>query len=112
MKPKEYIPLVDTSIFRLHGDLSQVDRTSATSKFRTAGSGILLATDVAARGLDFPDVDWIVQFDPPSDTKVWCVLVALRGCVVAWSCGCDLLVWLLCWVILVFVKPLGVGLYF
>ena len=30
--------------------------------------GVLLCTDVAARGLDIPKVDWIVQYDPPDNT--------------------------------------------
>ena len=38
-------------------------------QFCNATSGILLCTDVAARGLDIPAVDWIVQFDPPDDVK-------------------------------------------
>ena len=39
--------------------------------------GILLCTDVAARGLDIPDVDWIVQYDPPDDPKEYIHRMAL-----------------------------------
>ena len=34
----------------------------------------MLCTDVAARGLDIPEVDWIVQYDPPDDPKVFDLL--------------------------------------
>lgn len=54
----------------LQGRQKQQKRTSTFFEFCTAETGILLCTDVAARGLDIPEVDWIVQFDPPDDPKV------------------------------------------
>jgi superfamily II DNA/RNA helicase len=45
--------------------LLQAAREDTLSKFSTLPSGVLLCTDVAARGLDIPDVAWIVQYDPP-----------------------------------------------
>ena len=33
-------------------------------------SGVLMCTDVMARGIDFPAVDWVLQFDPPSSSKL------------------------------------------
>jgi len=49
----------------LHGQQKQNKRTSTFFEFCQAEKGILLTTDVAARGLDIPAVDWIIQYDPP-----------------------------------------------
>ena len=40
-----------------------------TEGYKAARQGTLLCTDVAARGLDIPAVDWIIQYDPPDDPK-------------------------------------------
>jgi superfamily II DNA/RNA helicase len=62
-------------LFALRGGkqgMEQSKRTSQLASFVEAqGGAILLATDVAARGIDVPDVDWIVQFDPPKDPSVF-----------------------------------------
>lgn len=47
--------------FFFQGKQKQTKRTTTFFQFCNAESGILLCTDVAARGLDIPDVDWIVQ---------------------------------------------------
>ena len=51
------------------GKQKQTRRTQTFFQFCNAKEAILLCTDVAARGLDIPEVDWIVQFDPPDDPK-------------------------------------------
>ena len=53
----------------IHGKQKQQKRTTTFFQFCKQDKGILLCTDVAARGLDIPAVDWIVQFDPPDDPK-------------------------------------------
>ncbi|GLT92924.1 hypothetical protein SLE2022_107340 [Rubroshorea leprosula] len=55
----------------LHGKLKQTVREKALALFTSLSSGILLCTDVAARGLDIPGVDCIVQYDPPQDPNVF-----------------------------------------
>jgi ATP-dependent RNA helicase DDX18/HAS1 len=57
------------SALAIHGDQAQQKRMDAFSAFRAQTAGVLLCTDVAARGLDIPAVEWIVQFDPPSSEK-------------------------------------------
>jgi ATP-dependent RNA helicase DDX55/SPB4 len=51
----------------LHGQMEARRRERAYQAFLEQPSGVLLATDVAARGIDVPDVHWIVQFDAPLD---------------------------------------------
>ena len=60
-------PLLTTPMWKLHGSLPQKQRTATYFEFCAASEGVLFCTDVAARGLDLPAVDWIVQYDPPED---------------------------------------------
>ncbi|KAG8226825.1 hypothetical protein J437_LFUL007102 [Ladona fulva] len=65
----ELLNYIDLPVTCIHGKQKQTKRTTAFFQFCNAESGILLCTDVAARGLDIPAVDWIVQYDPPDDPK-------------------------------------------
>ncbi|KAM7407890.1 hypothetical protein PAMA_003583 [Pampus argenteus] len=65
----ELLNYIDLPVMAIHGKQKQTKRTTTFFQFCNAESGILLCTDVAARGLDIPEVDWIVQYDPPDDPK-------------------------------------------
>ncbi|XP_071954727.1 uncharacterized protein [Antedon mediterranea] len=65
----ELLNYIDLPVMGIHGKQKQMKRTQTFFKFCNASEGILLCTDVAARGLDIPQVDWIVQYDPPDDPK-------------------------------------------
>mmetsp|Transcript_67923 Transcript_67923/g.146483 ORF Transcript_67923/g.146483 Transcript_67923/m.146483 type:complete len:81 (+) Transcript_67923:974-1216(+) len=54
---------VDNSV--LHGKIKQARRTQVLNNFRTKSEGTLICTDVAARGLDIPAVDFILQLEAP-----------------------------------------------
>ncbi|KAF8061614.1 P-loop containing nucleoside triphosphate hydrolase protein [Lyophyllum atratum] len=53
----------------LHGQLSQSQRLGALGKFKSGGRRVLVATDVASRGLDIPSVDIVINFDIPTHSK-------------------------------------------
>ena len=57
--------LLEHRVTSLHSVLSQHDRTANLAKFRASAARILVATDVASRGLDIPDVDLVVNYDVP-----------------------------------------------
>ena len=55
----------------LHGDLSQMQRDAVMQKFRVKNLQLLVATDVAARGLDVDDLTHIINYSLPDDTEVY-----------------------------------------
>ena len=58
-------------IYPLHGKMKQNERSKNLELFKNSKSGILLATDVAARGIDIPEIEWIIQFDAPQDPSMF-----------------------------------------
>lgn len=65
----EILPLFlgsNKQILALHGKMKKA-RNKILDKFRTSESAILLCTDVLARGVDIPEMDWVLQWDPPSN---------------------------------------------
>lgn len=55
----------------MHGDISQAMRERTIEAFKKNVLRVLIATDVASRGLDIPNVDLIVQFNPPKNTETY-----------------------------------------
>jgi len=84
--------LKDRKIFSIHGKKGQ-KRHKVFDAFKQTDEGLLLCTDVMARGVDIPDVDWVVQFDPPSNAEALYIDVdALQGQVTKakhWSFYCP-----------------------
>ena len=57
--------LLEHRVTSLHSKLTQYERTSNLARFRASAARILIATDVASRGLDIPEVDLIINYDVP-----------------------------------------------
>jgi superfamily II DNA/RNA helicase len=55
----------------LHGDMSQATRERSLAKFADSTLNVLVATDVAARGIDIDDVAAVVHYEPPMDVKTY-----------------------------------------
>jgi ATP-dependent RNA helicase DeaD len=63
----------------LHGDLRQQQRNNVMAKFRAATTNILVATDVAARGIDVEDVDAVFNYDIPLDEEYYVHRIGRTG---------------------------------
>ncbi|KAK9746639.1 DEAD/DEAH box helicase [Popillia japonica] len=57
-------------ILALHGKMKE-KRSKILERFRTSNEALLLCTDVMARGIDIPEVDWVIQWDPPSNASAF-----------------------------------------
>ncbi len=63
----------------LHGDLSQVQRDRVMQRFRTGQAELLVATDVAARGLDIEHVSHVINYDIPLDPEIYVHRIGRTG---------------------------------
>lgn len=63
----------------IHGDMSQAQRERVLGKFRANKVTLLVATDVAARGLDIPDVTHVINFDIPDDADAYVHRIGRTG---------------------------------
>lgn len=63
----------------LHGDLEQVDRDKMTTLFRNGSLRVLVATDVAARGLDIDTLELVINMDMPSSTEIYVHRIGRTG---------------------------------
>ena len=67
------------SVDCLHGDLSQKERNQIMQNFRDGKLAILVATDVAARGIDVSDVDAVINYDVPSENEHYTPRIGRTG---------------------------------
>lgn len=62
--------LPSMNFYNLHGKMKKKG-SKVLDTFRSARSGVLLCTDVMERGIDIPDVEWVIQFDPPTSVQAF-----------------------------------------
>ncbi|GGY47763.1 ATP-dependent RNA helicase [Bacterioplanes sanyensis] len=79
MEVAQYLQELRTSAVALHGDLEQKDRDRLLTRFKHHSVNFLVATDVAARGLDVDDLDTVINFDLPRDPEVYVHRIGRTG---------------------------------
>ena len=69
----------DVTAAAMHGDMSQGARERTLARFAAGKVSTLVATDVAARGLDLPNITHVINFDPPEDEKAYVHRIGRTG---------------------------------
>ncbi len=65
----EYLLLKGVEAVAIHGGKDQEERTRSVEQFRQKEKDVLVATDVASKGLDFPDIQHVINYDMPEDIE-------------------------------------------
>lgn len=76
---EHYLERENYPVSSIHGDRSQREREEALYNFRTGRTPILIATSVAARGLDIPNVKHVINFDLPNDIEEYVHRIGRTG---------------------------------
>ncbi|KRX08965.1 P-loop containing nucleoside triphosphate hydrolase [Pseudocohnilembus persalinus] len=76
---QEYLTIKGVEITSLHGKKSQEDRARAVSDFKSGKKDVLVATDLASKGLDFPNVKHVINFDMPSSIEAYVHRIGRTG---------------------------------
>lgn len=68
---KEKINENEELIYKIHSKVSQKKRNTEYKKFLKCKAGVLLTTDLSSRGIDIPNLDIVIQFDPPKNEEIF-----------------------------------------
>ncbi len=75
----EYLTKHNFSVQGLHGDMKQSQRTKVMESFKSGKIKILVATDVAARGIDVNNIDYVINYDIPQNTEYYVHRIGRTG---------------------------------
>lgn len=75
----EYLTKHSFSAQGLHGDMKQSQRTKVMNSFKSGKTNILVATDVAARGIDVNNIDYVINYDIPQNTEYYVHRIGRTG---------------------------------
>lgn len=74
-----YLKNYDFSAEGIHGDMKQAQRTKVMNSFKKGQTNILIATDVAARGIDVNDIDYVINYDIPQNIEYYVHRIGRTG---------------------------------
>ena len=75
----EYLMLKGVEAVAIHGGKDQEEREYAISSFKTQAKDVLIGTDVASKGIDFPDVQHVINYDMPKDIESYTHRIGRTG---------------------------------